>query len=69
MGIVHAGSLTMVSNILSASGLDGKTVCLITSGLNIVAGIALCFTPFASIGASMIGAGLGGIVGGYVIHL
>lgn len=66
VSLLVAGSLTMVSNILSASGLDGKTVCLITSGLNIVAGIALCFTPFASIGASMIGAGIGGMAGGYI---
>ena len=66
VSLLVAGSLTMVSNILSASGFDGKTVCLITSGLNIVAGIALCFTPFASIGASMIGAGIGGIAGGYI---
>jgi len=51
---------------MSAAGVDGKLASIISSGLNFFAGIALCFTPFAGIGASMIGSGVGGIAGGYL---
>lgn len=56
----------MASNIMSAAGVDGKIASIVSSGLSIAGGIALCFTPFASIGASMIGSGVGGIAGGYI---
>lgn len=56
----------MASHIMDAAGVDGKKASLISSGLNIVGEIALCFTPFASIGANMICSGIGGIVGGYI---
>ncbi len=56
----------LASNIMSAAGVDGKLASIISSGLNFFAGIALCFTPFAGIGASMIGSGVGGIAGGYL---
>lgn len=51
---------------MDAAGLDGKTASLISSGLSIVAGAALCFTPFAGIGAGLIGQGAGGIAGGFI---
>lgn len=56
----------MISNTMDAIGLDGKIASFISSGLSIVAGIALCFTPFAGIGAGLIGQGIGGIAGEYI---
>ena len=56
----------LASNIMSAAGVDSKVASIISSGLNIVAGVALSFTPFVGIGVSMIGAGIGGIAGGYI---
>ena len=66
VGLIVAGATSMTSNILSAAGVDGKTATIVTNVLSIVGGIALCFTPFAAIGASMIGSGVLGIAGGYV---
>ena len=66
VGVIVAGATSMTSNILSAAGVDGKVASTVTNALSIVGGIALCFTPFASIGASMIGSGVLGIAGGYV---
>jgi len=66
VSLLVAGGSMMASNIMDAAGVDGKTASLISSGLNIVGGIALCFTPFAGIGANMIGSGIGGIAGGYI---
>ena len=66
VGLIVAGATSMTSNILSAAGVDGKTATIVTNVLSIVGGIALCFTPFASIGASMIGSGVLGIAGGYI---
>ena len=66
VGLIVAGATSMASNILSAAGVDGKTATIVTNVLSIVGGIALCFTPFASIGASMIGSGVLGIAGGYI---
>ena len=66
VGLIVAGASSMASNIMSAAGVDGKTEALISNGLNIVAGAILLATPFAAIGASMIGSGIGGIAGGFV---
>jgi hypothetical protein len=66
VGLLVAGGSMLAGNIMSASGVDGKVASIVSSALNIVAGVVLCFTPFAAIGASMIGAGVGGIAGGYI---
>ena len=66
VGLIVAGATSMTSNILSAAGVNVKTATIVTNVLSIVGGIALCFTPFAAIGASMIGSGVLGIAGGYV---
>ena len=66
VGLIVAGASITTSAILDAVGVDGKVASLITSGLSIVAGIALCFTPFAGIGAGLIGQGIGSIAGGYI---
>ena len=66
VGLIVAGASGLISNTMDAFGLNGKTASIISSGLSIVAGIALCFTPFAGIGAGLIGQGVGGIAGGYI---
>ena len=66
VGLIVAGASGLVSNTMDAVGVDGKIATLISSGLSIVAGIALCFTPFAGIGAGLIGQGVGSIAGGYI---
>ena len=66
VALMVSGGSMLASNIMSAAGVDGRTASIISSGLNIVAGTALLFTPFAGIGASMIGAGVGGLAGGFI---
>ena len=64
--LIVGGASMLVSETLSASGVEGKTASLISNGLSVVAGTALCFTPLAGLGASMVGSGVGGIAGGYI---
>ena len=66
VGLIVAGASGLISNTMDAIGVDGKIATLISSGLSIVSGIALCFTPFAGIGAGLIGQGVGSIAGGYI---
>ena len=66
VGLIVGGGTSLAANIMSAAGVNGKTAGIITNVLSIVGGIALCFTPFASVGASMIGSGALGIAGGYI---
>ena len=66
VGLIVAGASGLASNTMNAIGLDGKTASLISSGLSIVAGVALCFTPFGGIGAGLIGQGVGSFAGGYI---
>ncbi len=66
VGLIVAGASGLISNTMDAAGVDGKVASIVTNALNIIGGIALCFTPFASIGASMIGSGVLGIAGGYI---
>lgn len=66
VGLIVGGTSSLLSSTLNAVGVDGKISSIITSGLSIIAGIALCFTPFAGIGAGLIGQGVGGIAGGFI---
>ena len=66
VGLIAAGASGLISSTMDAVGLDAKTAGLISSGLSIIAGIALCFTPFAGIGAGLVGQGVGGIAGGFI---
>ena len=66
VGLIVGGASSLVSCSLDAAGVSGKWASIITSGLSIIAGIALCFTPFAGIGAGMIGQGVGAIAGGFI---
>lgn len=66
VSLLVAGGSMLASNIMSAAGVDSKLASIISCSLDIVAGIALCYTPFASIGASMIGSGVLWLTGGFI---
>ena len=66
VGLMAAGISITTLAALNAAGVDGKVASLIVSGLSIVAGIVLCFTPLAGLGAGFIGQGIGSIAGGYI---
>ena len=69
IALIVGGATSMVSNIMSAAGVDGKTASIVSGALDIVAGIALCFVPGTQgLGASLIGSGILGIAGGYLIE-
>ncbi len=66
IALLASGGLGIASNAMIAAGVDSKTAIIISSGANITIGIGLLFSPLAPIGASMIGAGVGSIGGGYI---
>ena len=72
VGLIVNGASGLISNTMDAMGVDGKTASIISAGLSIVSGIALCCIPiggiaaFAGIGAGLIGQGVGSIAGGYI---
>ena len=66
VSLIASGTTSMISNIITTCGIDGKTASLISSGLNITTGIILSLAGFGGLGASYIGSGIGGILGGYV---
>ena len=72
VGLIVNGASGLLSNTMDVMGVDGKTASIISSGLSIVAGIALCCIPiggiaaFAGIGAGLIGQGVGSIAGGFI---
>ena len=59
----------LVSNTMDAAGVDSKLASQISAGIDVVGGTALLFTPFAPVGASMIGSGVGSFAGGYISEL
>ncbi len=65
-GLIVGGTSTLISESLLACGVDGKAASIVVSGLSIVAGVALCFTPLAGIGASLVGQGVGSLAGGFI---
>lgn len=72
VGLIVNGASGLISNTMDAMGVDGKTASIISAGLSIVSGIALCcisiggIAAFAGIGAGLIGQGVGSIAGGYI---
>ncbi|QVK19282.1 DNRLRE domain-containing protein [Mycoplasmatota bacterium] len=66
VGFIVGGTSGLVSNTMDALGVDSKLACQISAGIDIIGGTALLFTPFASVGASMIGSGVGSFAGGYI---
>ena len=53
---------------LGSVGVDSQTAGMVVSGLNVVAGIGMLFTPLAPLGASMIGSGIGAVGFGYAVQ-
>jgi len=66
MALIVSGGLGLLSSGLAAMGVDGKTASIISSAASIIGGAALCFTPFAPLGVTMIAGGIGGLAGGYI---
>ena len=72
VGLIVNGASGLIANTMDLMGVDGKTASIISAGLSIVSGIALCCIPiggiaaFAGIGAGLIGQGVGSIAGGYI---
>ena len=66
VSLIVAGTTSMISNVMDACGVDGTTASIVSNSLDIIGGVALCFTPFASIGSRMIGPGVGGFAGGLI---
>jgi len=67
VGLAVAGGSMMASNIMEAAGVDGKVASIVSAGLDIVAGIALCATGIGGgLGASLIASGVGSLAGGFI---
>ena len=66
VSLIVGGATGLLSNTLSAAGVNGKTASIIMNTADIVGGAVLLATPFAGMGASMIGAGVGGLAGGFL---
>jgi hypothetical protein len=66
VGLIVAGTSSLISNIMDAAGVDSKLASQISAGIDIFAGLILLYTPFAGIGAAMIGSGIGSFGGGYI---
>ena len=66
VSLLASGTSLMTSNIMTAAGVGGKWASIVSSCLSIMGGVALLFSPFAGIGASLLGSGIGGIAGGFI---
>ena len=72
VGLIVNETSGLISNTMDVMEVDGKTASIISAGLSIISGIALCCIPiggiaaFAGIGAGLIGQGVGSIAGGYI---
>ncbi len=61
-GLIVSGVSQAISTGLQLAGVKSKLAMQIMSGLNIVCGLIMSFTPLAPMGWSMIGAGIGGYI-------
>lgn len=66
ISLLAGGISSMATNIMYAAGVDPKTISIMSSAFSAFTGAFLLATPFASLGAGMIGSGIGGLVGGYI---
>ena len=66
VGLIAGGISGLISNTMNAAGVDSKLASQISAGIDVIGGTVLLFTPFASVGASMIGSGVGSFAGGYI---
>ena len=66
VGLIAAGTTSLVSTGFRAAGFDSKTATMLSAGADVVGGAALLMTPFAAVGAGMIGSGFGSLAGGAI---
>ena len=66
IGLIVGGVSSLASTGFRAVGFDSKTATMLTAGVDIVGGAALLLTPFAPVGAGMIGSGFGSLAGGAI---
>ena len=66
VGLIVGGASSLSASALGAAGFDSKFVSMATAGIDVVGGTALLMTPFAPIGAGMIGSGFGALAGGAI---
>ncbi len=61
VGLIVGGASSLASIAMRAAGFDSKAATMISAGVDIVAGTALLMTPFAPVGAGMVGSGFGAL--------
>ena len=66
VGLIAGGVSSLAASGLGAAGFDSKFVAMATAGMDVVGGAALLLTPFAPVGATMVGAGFGALTGGAI---
>ena len=66
IGLISGGTSWLTTSALGAAGFDPKFVSMATAGIDVVGGAALLLTPFAPIGAGMMGSGFGSLAGGAI---
>ena len=66
IGLITGGASDLLSSTLGAAGFDSKFVSMATAGMDVVVGATLLLTPFAPVGAGMVGSGFGSLAGGAI---
>ena len=66
VGLIIGGGSTLISEGLTSAGMNSRGAMQVESTLTIAAGVLLCFTAMAPLGASLIGAGACGLIGGLI---
>lgn len=66
IGLIAGGASDLLSSTLGAAGFDSKFVSMATAGMDVVVGATLLLTPFAPVGAGMVGSGFGSLAGGAI---
>ena len=66
IGLITGGASDLLSSTLGAAGFDSQLVSIVNSSMDVVVGTTLLFTPFAPVGAGMVGSGFGGLIGGAI---
>jgi hypothetical protein len=66
IGLIAGGVSSLTASTLGAAGFDSEFVSIATAGIDVVGGTALLMTPFAAVGAGMIGSGFGSLAGGAI---
>lgn len=66
IGLITGGASWLTTSALSAAGFDSKFVAMSIAGMDVFVGATLLLTPFAPVGAGMVGSGFGGLAGGAI---